>query len=141
MCLTWDDKIIDIDTTANNAAVYGIQRDANDEVNPLPAHKRGIYFDGTQSLLLVDKTNNTGFYLNSKFTLQYYIRPEIATVGSLLSITNTANDILLRFTATPILHLITTSTYEVDQGAADEVWSSVAVVVDLTSITFYLNDA
>jgi len=76
ICFTWDSKTIDATDEATGVTV-SVSDDTS--THPVNSYKRGIWFDGNDSITV----NN--LILNTTFTLELWIRAE--TDGSLLTIT------------------------------------------------------
>ena len=98
----------------------------------MPAYQRGIYFDGSKKMTLRDGTTNSGFILNTSFTLEFYIRPDAPNRGNLLEIVSNTDTIHLSFKETPVFSYFSGIAIESNVGADYDTWQHFAIIVNDT---------
>ena len=130
ICFTWDDKeVFQIDEASGVQVLY----ETFEDLAAFAVYQRGIYFEGTRLVL-------PALVLNTIFTLEFVIRPE--SDGKLLSIYNSDEDSFLQFELTTEAIKFT---YMPDISIEGEswnlkTWQNVAVTVQLTQVTLYLDN-
>ena len=124
----FDDQTITLESKGATIEVI------NEETAPCPVYQRGIYFNNSEGLKIND------LILNTKFTLEYIVRPEAA--GQLLAITNDTTNILISQLSTAGEVLLQKEFDPVIATFTEEPrWYNIGFQVDLTSVKVYEDSA
>ena len=122
-CFEFSDK--NIAQTSNGASTV---LDASPDTDPVWILSRGIYFDGDDYLQI------TGLSLNSVSTVEFWIRPESS--GTLLGI----SDIDVVYSLSNMALMFEFGTDQHTFAIVQTTWTHVAYVVDVKSISMYINN-
>ena len=124
-CYVFDDKTLPSDVFVT------VEGNEDSELNPIPIVDRGVYFDGSDSLIF------QGLTLNSAFTLEFWIRPDVDSkqASELLTIDSTyivfaieSSQLALKFET----QFLSASTLEYK-------WTNVAFIISEKTLQFFIN--
>jgi hypothetical protein len=126
-CFVWDDKVVGL--TSGDVAIV-VSGEASEQ--PLPVYRRGLWFDGGDSLVA------DGLVLNTAFTLELWVL--VSTPGQLLTITPTLAAFAVDASTAALSLLEHTSPAHTSETIVPTTnWHNVAFVVDGTALEFYID--